>query len=91
VIFLAWYTEDQWRMLKRVADDPERLDETYGDWLEAALECESNFAILGQPVTRVFVRIPEWMEWCSQNGRRLDSGSRSAYAAYKGSHEEPRG
>ena len=35
---VGWYTEDEWVRVKSAAVDPERFEDTYGEWLEMA-EC----------------------------------------------------
>ncbi|MHB8791147.1 MAG: hypothetical protein ACYDBT_14865 [Desulfobulbaceae bacterium] len=29
---VAWYKPDQWRRLREISEDRDRLEETYGEW-----------------------------------------------------------
>jgi hypothetical protein len=80
LIGVGWYSEDEWTMLKLVADDKEALDETFDKWRTGA---EGAFQQLrsepGICAVKVPVNIQSLQEWCRNQGIRLDGKARAHF------------
>jgi len=80
VIGVGWYSEDQWTMLKLLADDPNSLDETYQDWeagAQNALEQLRKDPEIN--AVKVPVDVDALRQWCRERGKPLNGASRSEY------------
>jgi hypothetical protein len=80
---LAWYTLDQWILLKNTAADREDLDDTYGDWLEGATQRFEELQAAGCDIRKVNIDVSELTQWCRLRGVPLDGKSRAEFAAHK--------
>ena len=82
LIGVGWYSEDQWTMLKLVADDRDSLDTNYEQW-EAGVQ-EALEQLRKQPgvkTVEVPVDVEALRQWCRERGKPLDRSSRAEYAA----------
>lgn len=78
---VAWYREDQWPLLRRVAADAQRLERTYEEWLVSATRMLETLKRKGYSVERVDVDVNALVDWCHAQGRPVDGAARSEYAA----------
>jgi len=78
---IAWYRRDQWGRLRELAADPDRLEESYDDWLVGAQKTLVQMAVSGVRAQRVDVDVDALVRWCRLEGRPMDSAARAAYAA----------
>jgi hypothetical protein len=78
---IAWYRRNQWTRLRELAADPDKLEESYDDWLAGAQKALVQIAVTGVRAQRVDVDIDALVRWCQAEGRRLDSAARAAYTA----------
>jgi hypothetical protein len=77
----AWFTPDQWSILKETAADPEGLHDTYAEWLEAATQKFEEFQAMGFDVCKLDVDVAKLIQWCAGRGIPNDGKSRSQFAA----------
>ena len=82
-VAIAWYTEEEWRRLKKRAVDRDELDNSYAEWQQNATNVIAQFAQRGIEAIPVFIRVKELAAWCRKQGRALDGQSRAEYAAFK--------
>ncbi len=81
VTILAWYTEEQWKLLKLRAADAHLLDETYDEWLEEMNRLLRRLKQEGNATVKCFVDIAEVELWCQKKNLPLDAKARSRYVA----------
>lgn len=79
VTVLAWYSKEQWKLLKRRAADAHLLDETYDEWLEEMNRLLSRLKQEGNATVKCFVDIAEVELWCQNENLPLDAKARSRY------------
>lgn len=79
---VAWYKPNQWRRLREISGDRDRLEETYGEWQILAEKALKDFAARGLPVTKVSVDTEELLLWCNERGLKVNDDSRSRYASW---------
>ena len=77
----AWYERDQWERLRRVAADPERLEETYEEWVIMAARAMLMAADAGALIMKVPVNVRELIDWCIEQDRPIDSPARAEFTA----------
>ena len=65
------------------AADREKLDDTYGEWLEGVTQRCEELQAEGYDIRRVNVDMSELAQWCRSRGVPLDGKSRAEFAAYK--------
>ncbi len=78
---IAWYRRDQWGRLRELAADPDKLEESYEDWLVGAQKTLVQMAVTGVRAQRVDVDVNALVRWCRLEGRPMNSAARAAYAA----------
>ena len=79
----AWYKPEDWNRLLEISDDSETLENSYQEWLTQANESFNQARKSGMDVTKIFIDLDELIEWCNTNEYKVDSESRSEFAAYK--------
>ena len=77
----AWYERDQWERLRRVAADPDRLEETYEEWVAMAERGMRTAADAGALIENVHVEVGELIAWCIEQNRPVDSPARAEFVA----------
>jgi len=76
---LAWYSREAWERLRKIADDREKLDDTYEDWERNALGTIRDLESAGRRVAKVPIDIDTLLAWCRDRHTRLDSAARAQY------------
>lgn len=82
-VALAWYSREQWELLRQVASDLDSIEHTYELWEDKA---ENAYRILqqsGYRVETVDVDVAELLRWCKSHGRHVDGEARSDYIEEK--------
>ena len=80
LVGIGWYSEDQWTMLKLLADDPDNLDATYQGWKAGAQKAfEQMQKEPGIEAVKVPVDVDALLQWCRERGKPLNGASRSEY------------
>ena len=81
LIGVGWYSEDQWTMLKLVADDRDSLDTSYEQWEAGVLEAlEQLRRQPGVEAIKIPVDVVALRQWCRERAKPLDRSSRAEYA-----------
>lgn len=76
---LAWYSAAEWKQFKETSMDRDGFHDRYGQWLQNA---ERKYILLrrqGHEVTKIQMRMTEFLDWCQGNGRKNDGLSRATY------------
>lgn len=77
---LAWYTEDDWPLLRKMSVDRQSLPVDYAEWLKAAEKQEQDLLSQGQPVKRVLVQPDALQHWAIERGMPVNSTTRGHFA-----------
>lgn len=80
-IGVGWYTENEWHRLCTVAEDADRLEKSYGEWLEAFQKGCAELTKAGIIPVKVPVNVRDLLDWCNRKGLPVNSGSRSQFIA----------
>jgi len=79
---VAWYSREDWERLHEVADDRNKLDDTYEDWERQALKMIRDLEAVGQRIQKVPINIEALIAWCRERKCRVDMAARSEYVSY---------
>ena len=90
VIGLAWYTREQWELLKQVADDAEIMDDTFSDWEQNAGNAARMLRQSGYPVGIVDIDVTELIQWCKSRNQPIDGEARTEFVIEKLREGRPR-
>lgn len=82
-IALAWYTEEQWELLRQVAADWDSMDQTFAQWKNSAGNAYRVLLESGYPVETVDVDVTDLIQWCKSRNRPIDGEARSDYIEEK--------
>ena len=80
---VGYYKKEQWTILKSIAADPERLEETYEEWLEVLKKSVENFKKAGLAAIPIEIDVLELNNWCMQKGIPLDGPARAQFITHK--------
>jgi hypothetical protein len=80
---VAWFTREQWALVRAAAVDPERLRSTYERWLTMAEDGLAKLSAAGCQAETVHLEANELVLWCESESRQLDSAARAGFAAHK--------
>ena len=78
---IGWYTKESYQKLLDYADDREKLDDTYEDWLANYSRVVKNLRKSGIKAVPVTIEIDELMNWCSANNLPNTGESRSKFVS----------
>ena len=78
---VTWYTEEQWRLVKAAARDPERFEETYAEWIAMAEESTKNMLASGIVTQRVLIVASELLAWCLAHGKENNAAARAEFVS----------
>lgn len=78
---MAWFDEDQWRLLCALVPDRNELDDTYEQWHASACAAVEQIESRGHQVERVFVDVLALAEWCRERSLPMTGSSRAKYVS----------
>lgn len=82
VSICAFYPE-QWRDVREVAADPERMPEDYGVWFENVKRAIKLIEQSGRKVQLIYADVKELVQWCQAKGYQNDTQARALFASFK--------
>src|SRR5437868_5294445 len=80
---IAWFRADQWQLLRSLAVDADKLEQTHAEWVAIAEKGIKDLARQGVIARKVEIDVNDLKEWCGLNQRPLDASARAQYAAAK--------
>jgi hypothetical protein len=69
--------------LREIAADPEKLEQTYEEWMDNAERALRGMREAGMCVQKVDVEVEELLAWCQTQGLDVKASARAHYAAEK--------
>jgi len=76
---IGWYSREQWAELRDVVSDPEELESTYDEWLDAVKAAVPDLIKVGGKLLKVPVDVSELVSWCRQRRKRINAAARAEY------------
>ena len=83
VIGVVWYRPEQWEIMRNVAVDRDKLEDTYAEWLMDAERAVKQLQQRGLRVIKVDIEVADLMLWCENQRFPLDGEARSKYTAFR--------
>src|SRR5438034_8028509 len=83
---VAWYSSTQWQYLRQVAADPERLEQTYQEWLVVAERACREMESSGIAIVKVPLDVQELIDWCRERSLPIDGKARAQYVVRSEEH-----
>ena len=83
VLGFAWYRPEQWSLLRALAADSDKLEQTHAEWLTAATKAMADLQKSGALVQKIDVDVQELARWCQNRGLVLDGSARATFATEK--------
>ena len=80
IVGLPWYKSENFMQLRSLFDDSTSIQSTYAEWVKCAEVITGRFHREGRKTVRINIDPVEFPRWCVENGMRLNSTSRCAYA-----------
>ncbi|MFW6334559.1 MAG: hypothetical protein ACOC0W_04740 [Desulfosalsimonas sp.] len=80
---VAWYTRQQWEILRQVAADSEKMEDSFEKWEASAGHAYRILLESGFVVRAVYVDVAELLNWCRSRNRPLDGEARTDYIEEK--------
>ena len=82
IVGFAWFDRAQWQRLMEVADDRNKLDDTFEQWERNALDALGMFERQGQRAEKVHVDVDALVSWCKDKQLPINGASRSQYVSF---------
>ena len=79
VLRLAWFDEEQWKLLCTLVPDRGELDDTYQQWQESARRAVREIKSNGHTVECVPVDVAAMAKWCRDRNLPLNGAARAQY------------
>jgi hypothetical protein len=83
---LAWYSETGWKQIRQAAEDPDRLESSYGKWKGLFEQTKQMFEKIGVPYRVIEIDADELLAWCNENELPVNERSRIDFTSIK--HQE---
>jgi hypothetical protein len=80
-IAIPFFTESQWIAARTVMEDGMTFHDNYADFVQRVVQAETRLRNQGQATIRVNIEPDTFAQWCRDHGRKINSESRSTYAA----------
>ncbi len=80
---VAWYSQEEWGLVKASAADPERFENSYQEWTEVAESALKDLRAAGIVGKPFFIRSEELLAWCLARNRPNNASSRAEFVSEK--------
>jgi hypothetical protein len=77
---LPWYHRSHYPALLKLFRDPDKLPETYDEWLKRAESTEKQLQKAGFGVARIWIRPVPFAAWCKEREVFPDQRARLTFA-----------
>ena len=77
---MAWYKRENYKRIRTICKDGNKLHDTYDEWLKAAEAGRKEMESQGAQVVCVDIDPVEFPKWCKNNNMKLNAAARSQYA-----------
>ncbi len=78
---VGWYDEAEWAKVKAMADDPERFEDSFPEWVSVAEDALRGLVNAGLKPVRVLLAAEDLDAWCRLHDKLNNATSRAEYVA----------
>ena len=79
---LAWFDREQWHLLREVAVDRAKLDDTFEEWETSAHRALAGLKSQGVVAEPFEVRVADLVRWCAERKLAVDGAARAEYVSF---------
>lgn len=83
IVGVAWYSEDQWALVKASSTDSERFEASYSEWLAVGEDALRKLQLAGVTPVKVLVDAAELAAWCLAQGKPNEASARAQFVSEK--------
>jgi hypothetical protein len=83
-VAVGWYTEEEWKKVKASAVDPERFDESYTEWVQAAEQTVAELRAVGVNAEKCNVVAAKLLAWCLMHNKSNNGAARAQFISEQG-------
>ena len=80
---VSWYTESEWAKVKATAEDAERFEPTYVEWVAMVEEGMVKMRQAGIAPEKVLITADELLVWCRLTGKTNNGSNRAQFVSEK--------
>ena len=85
VVWVGWYTEDEWAKVKACAIDPGRFESSYPEWVNMAHESLADLRAVGVIAEKFEVNADALHAWCLVRDKPNSAASRAEFVTEQSS------
>jgi len=88
---VAWYSREGWERIRAIAADPDRLENSYEEWLTMMTRTLGQLNSEGLFPEKVELDVEKLATWCKERGRPIDASARAEFVSryLRTKHESP--
>ena len=79
---IAWFNREQWHLLRDVAADRAKLDDTFEEWEASARRALADLKSKDVHVEPFEVRVAELVQWYAERKLPVDGAARAEYVSF---------
>jgi len=84
IVGVGWYTEENWKVVKASAVDPDRFENTFQDWIEMAEDSLQKLQAAGISAEKSYIEANALLTWCLAHNKANSAASRAEYVSQAG-------
>lgn len=81
---VAWYSHDNWKLVKESAIDQDRFEASYAEWVAIAERAQKDFVTAGLEAEKSYIHAEELLAWCIAHDQTNDATARAEFVAQQG-------
>ena len=81
-IGLSWFEAESYEQVVSVMEDRDRMHRTHAQWLIGAINTEKALRREGFVTVRAVLRLPGFLDFCTQHGACVDASGRNHFASF---------
>lgn len=81
---VAWYSPDNWKLVKEASVDQDRFEASYAEWVEMAERALKDFTAAGLDAEKSYIHANELLAWCIAHNKTNDASARAEFVAQQG-------
>jgi hypothetical protein len=83
VMGVGWYRPEQWKRLRQISADVNKLEKTHAEWLAIAEKTVKDLTRQGVSILKVDVDVEELRIWCGKQGLPIDAEARAKFVSHR--------
>ena len=81
---LAWYSHEDWKLVKETSVDQDRFEASYAAWVEMAERALKDMIAAGLDAEKSYIHAEELLAWCIAHDKINGAAARAEFVAQQG-------